>query len=179
MIPIVILLVVGNFSIIILYWIDNLEISRSKFKIIGHQWFWEYRYVNWNFSWQHIDESIKIVECYIVNSSELDKGFIRLIETHYRPVLPYENIIQTVIRREDVLHSWTIPGLGVKTDATPGRLNVINFISLYPGIQFGQCREICGANHRFMPIILEFIRLEFHMYLNRDYWFIKNKYNLD
>ena len=54
---------------------------------MGHQWFWEYKYINWNFSWQYIDESIKIVECYIINSSELDKGFIRLIEIYYHSVL--------------------------------------------------------------------------------------------
>jgi cytochrome c oxidase subunit 2 len=163
----IILLGVGNFSIIILYWIDNLEFLSSKFKIIGHQWFWEYRYIQCNYLSENIITSINTIERYISNSLELDKGVIRLIETHYRPILPYENIIQTVVSREDVLHSWTIPVLGVKTDATPGRLNVINFIRLYPGIQFGQCSEICGANHRFIPIILEIIRLDSCMYLIR------------
>ena len=98
-------------------------------------------------------------------------GAFRLLDIDFRPVLPY--IVQTrvLISRIDVLHSWTIPRLGVKVDANPGRLNQLKFINYRPGIFYGQCSEICGANHRFIPISLEFLR-------PRDFlsWVIVNRH---
>jgi cytochrome c oxidase subunit 2 len=69
-------------------------------------------------------------------------------------VLPSKTPIQIFISSTDVLHAWTIPSLGVKADSTPGRLNIINIVSLKSGTYFGQCSEICGTNHRFIPIVL-------------------------
>lgn len=86
-------------------------------------------------------------------------GVYRLLDTDFYPVLPYHANIKTLITRADVLHSWTIPSLGVKADANPGRLNQVKFTNDRPGGVFGQCSEICGANHRFIPIFLDFIDL--------------------
>jgi len=80
----------------------------------------------------------------------------RLLETENRPALSYSSMTQMLISRVDVLHSWTIPRLGVKADANPGRVNHVKLKPHNPGIFYGQCSEICGANHSFMPIFLEF-----------------------
>ena len=83
-----------------------------------------------------------------------------LLDSDYRPVLPYLVQTRVLITRRDVLHCWTVPRLGVKADANPGRLNQVKFISYRPGVFYGQCSEICGRTHRFIPISLEFFRAE-------------------
>jgi len=88
----------------------------------------------------------------------LSSGQFRLLETDNRPALPFLTRVRVLVSRADVLHSWAVPRLGVKLDATPGRLNQVSSISYRPGVVYGQCSEICGANHRFMPIRLEFVR---------------------
>jgi len=82
------------------------------------------------------------------------EGF-RLLEVDNRVILPYQTQIRLLLTSTDVLHAWTIPRLGVKADAVPGRLNQLNLLFNRPGLYYGQCSEICGANHRFMPIIVE------------------------
>jgi cytochrome c oxidase subunit 2 len=91
----------------------------------------------------------------MVPSKELDLNMFRLLDVDNRTVVPINAQIRTLITAADVLHSWTVPSLGVKADAVPGRLNQINFYSNRAGLFFGQCSEICGANHRFMPIVVE------------------------
>lgn len=81
----------------------------------------------------------------------------RLLDADSRAVLPFSAHIHVVVRAADVLHSWAVPSLGVKADACPGRLNQVKFLAHRPGVAFGQCREICGANHSFIPIRLEFV----------------------
>ena len=85
---------------------------------------------------------------------------VRLLDTDTRPALPYLVQSRVLVTRADVLHCWTVPALGVKADANPGRINQIKFYSYQPGVYYGQCSEICGANHRFMPISLEFFRAD-------------------
>ena len=87
--------------------------------------------------------------------SDLPKGGFRLLEVDNNTVIPIDTKNRFIISRGDVLHSWTIPSLGVKVDANPGRLNIILVGSNSLGLFYGQCREICGANHSFMPICLE------------------------
>ncbi len=87
--------------------------------------------------------------------SDLKIGEIRLLEVDNRVVIPILTETRIIICRADVLHSWTIPSIGIKVDANPGRLNIISFVSNIIGLFYGQCREICGANHRFIPICLE------------------------
>lgn len=144
--PIFILLNIGFYRIIILY---NHEIEEKSFlsvKVTGHQWYWSYDYTDF--------ENIEF-DRYILPFNELKKGEIRLLEVDNNIVLPLNLKNRFIIRRGDVLHSWTIPRLGVKVDANPGRLNIILLNSFYRGLFYGQCREICGANHSFIPICIE------------------------
>lgn len=85
-----------------------------------------------------------------------DRAF-RLLDVDNKVTLPFRVAIRILVRSADVLHSWAIPSLGVKVDASPGRLNQLNFLSYRPGRFFGQCSEICGANHSFIPINVEVI----------------------
>lgn len=113
---------------------------------MGHQWYWSYEYsdfLNVEF------------DSYIIPSNEMNEMSFRLIDVDNRTVLPVNTQIRNLITAADVLHSWTVPRLGVKADAIPGRLNQIRFYINYPGLFFGQCSEICGANHRFIPITIE------------------------
>ena len=93
----------------------------------------------------------------MVPTDDLAFGFPRLLEVDNRLVLPFRQVIRVLVRSGDVIHSWAVPRLGVKMDAVPGRINqLFTFISR-PGIYYGQCSEICGANHSFMPIVLEVV----------------------
>lgn len=144
--PIFILRNIGIFRIIILY---NHEIEDKSFlriKIIGHQWYWTYNYT---------DFSLLEYDRYITPINELLLGENRLLEVDNNIVVPIFLNNRLIVNRADVLHSWTIPSLGVKIDANPGRLNIIFLKCLVIGKFFGQCSEICGANHSFIPICLE------------------------
>ena len=101
---------------------------------------------------------------YIIPTSELREEIFRLLDVDNRTVIPMHTQVRVLISSADVLHSWTVPSLGVKADAVPGRLNQVKFIRQRPGLYFGQCSEICGANHRFMPIVVE--RVELNTFLN-------------
>jgi len=144
--PTFILLVIGFPSIRLLYLIDEVQSPIITLKTIGHQWYWRYEYS---------DISEKELDSYIVPQLELNERQTRLIEVDNRIVLPYKTQVRNLISSADVLHSWTVPSLGVKVDAVPGRLNQIRFIINRPGVYYGQCSEICGANHSFMPISVE------------------------
>ena len=96
-------------------------------------------------------------DSYIVPLSDIKCDGISLLDVDNRTTLPYGLNVRILVRSRDVLHSWTVPALGVKVDACPGRLNQLNFLRYRPGVFYGQCSEICGANHSFMPICLEFV----------------------
>lgn len=134
-------------SLLLLYIVDERGKDSLIFKAIGHQWYWRYEY--------NPIRGQQGLEFDSYMSSE--ESLARLLDTDNRVVLPYRVRVGVIVGSADVLHAWTVPALGVKVDACPGRLNRVRFISHRPGIQFGQCREICGANHRFMPISLEFV----------------------
>ena len=142
--PIIILLFIALPSLRLLYLIDEINSPRIRIKIIGHQWFWSYEYrdfINIEF------------DSYIVNRDE--NAFTRLLDVDNRLVLPINSQIRLLTSSVDVIHSWTIPVLGVKADALPGRLNQIRFIINRISLFYGQCSEICGANHSFIPIVVE------------------------
>lgn len=144
--PAIILLFIALPSLKLLYLIDEIYEPSITLKTIGHQWYWNYEY-----------SDFKNIEfnSYIIPSNELTQESFRLLEVDNRVIIPINSQIRILISATDVIHSWTIPSLGVKVDATPGRLNQINFIINRPGLFYGQCSEICGANHRFIPIIIE------------------------
>lgn len=153
LLPGVILVQIAIPSLSLLYLFEESLRCSIRIKAIGHQWYWSYEY--WDF--------LKNEECFMFDSyiiSELEKkSQFRLLDVDSRLVLPYATNIRVLVTSADVLHAWTIPSLGVKADATPGRLNQLIFISQRSGVFFGQCSEICGANHRFMPIVLEIVKI--------------------
>nr|AIW64327.1 cytochrome c oxidase subunit II [Cheirogaleus medius]AIW80695.1 cytochrome oxidase subunit II [Cheirogaleus medius] len=149
--PAVILILIALPSLRILYMMDEITTPSLTLKTMGHQWYWSYEYTDY--------ENL-CFDSYMTPSSDLKPGELRLLEVDNRVVLPTEMSIRMLISSEDVLHSWTVPSLGVKTDAIPGRLNQATLTTSRPGIYYGQCSEICGANHSFMPIVLELVPLK-------------------
>lgn len=147
-VPSFILIFIGLPSIRLLYLLDEVYSPSISIKSIGHQWYWSYEYSDFN--------NIEF-DSYIIPSQELINNIFRLLEVDNRVVIPTNSQVRILISAADVLHAWTIPRVGVKADAVPGRLNQINFYVNRPGLFFGQCSEICGANHRFIPIVLESI----------------------
>nr|YP_009003616.1 cytochrome c oxidase subunit II [Schistometopum gregorii]AGZ19102.1 cytochrome c oxidase subunit II [Schistometopum gregorii] len=149
--PAIIMIVIALPSLRILYLMDELSDPHLTIKTIGHQWYWSYEFTDYdNLSF----------DSYMIPTQDLELGQLRLLEVDNRMVVPMESPIRMLISAEDVLHSWAIPSLGLKTDAIPGRLNQTTLIATYPGIFYGQCSEICGANHSFMPIVIEAIPVQ-------------------
>ena len=154
LLPAVVLVAVALPSLSILYNLDSSVSSNITIKVIGHQWYWSYEYSDF---WNVTAASQLAFDRYIVPRNELESEILRLIDVDNRSVAPFLTKIRALITRADVLHSWAVPSLGVKLDATPGRLNQLTMSSYRPGVVYGQCSEICGANHRYMPIVVEFI----------------------
>nr|YP_010227789.1 cytochrome c oxidase subunit II [Cryptocercus sanchaensis]UDD86549.1 cytochrome c oxidase subunit II [Cryptocercus sanchaensis] len=146
--PAIILIFIAVPSLRLLYLMDEVNNPTLTLKTIGHQWYWSYEY----------SDFIKVeFDSYMIPQNELQNYSFRLLDVDNRTTLPTNTFIRMIVTAADVLHSWTIPSLGVKADATPGRLNQISFLINRPGLFFGQCSEICGANHSFMPIVIESI----------------------
>merc|ERR1712187_103931 len=167
LIPAIILLILSVPSFTLLYSMDEDIEPELSIKVIGHQWFWSYEISDFN-SCQKDKQSLKYV-CYMMVLDGLPKtkqGYFRLLETNKRVILPTNTHIRLLVSAADVLHSWTIPSFGVKVDACPGRLNQLNLFIKRSGIFFGQCSEICGVNHGFMPIVVVSVpSLQFHHYI--------------
>nr|QZK21508.1 cytochrome c oxidase subunit II [Amitermes sp. ANIC 0599] len=144
--PAIILVFIAIPSLRLLYLMDEIHNPAMTLKAIGHQWYWSYEYSD--FTKLEFDS-------YMVQQDDQQINTFRLLDTDNRIVLPMNSPIRMIVTAADVLHSWTVPSLGVKTDATPGRLNQVSFSINRPGLLYGQCSEICGANHSFMPIVVE------------------------
>lgn len=146
LIPCFILLLIAIPSFSLLYAVEDLNIIESTIKIIGNQWFWSYE-IPYN--------SIELkFDSIMLEESMLQDGSLRLLEVDRELQLPVEKQIRLFITASDVLHSWAVPSLGVKMDACPGRLNQVALWIKRVGIYYGQCSEICGINHAFMPIVV-------------------------
>jgi len=150
-VPAFILIFLALPSLRLLYLLDEVGDCNLTLKSIGHQWYWSYEYSDF----LNIE-----FDSYIIPTSDLERGDFRLLEVDHRVVLPVGTDIRVLVTSADVIHSWTVPSLGVKADAIPGRLNQLSFCIKYPGIFYGQCSEICGANHSFMPIVVEAVPLD-------------------
>nr|QLY90112.1 cytochrome c oxidase subunit II [Micromorphus albipes] len=146
--PAIVLLFIALPSLRLLYLLDEINEPIITLKSIGHQWYWSYEYSDF----MNVE-----FDSYMIPTKELKNNEFRLLEVDNRVVLPMNSQIRILVTAADVIHSWTIPALGVKVDGTPGRLNQTNFFINRPGLFFGQCSEICGANHSFMPIVIESI----------------------
>nr|ALO64440.1 cytochrome c oxidase subunit II [Bombus terrestris] len=151
--PMIILMIICFPSLKILYYIDEIMNPYFSIKSIGHQWYWSYEYPEFN-NYEF--------DSYMLNYESMNQ--FRLLETDNRLIIPFKISMRMVVSSSDVIHSWTIPSLGIKVDAIPGRINQLNLFCIRPGIYFGQCSEICGMNHSFMPIMLE--STSYEMFLN-------------
>nr|AZL93245.1 cytochrome c oxidase subunit 2 [Gasteruption tournieri] len=155
--PMLILIFMAIPSLMILYLTDEMKNPMLSIKAIGHQWYWSYEYSDF--------KSIEF-DSFMINESSSMNQF-RLLDTDNHMVIPFNTNIRMIINSTDVIHSWTVPSLGIKVDATPGRINQILLSTNRPGLFYGQCSEICGTNHSFMPIVIESNSLNmFNKWLN-------------
>jgi len=145
-IPCVVLLLIAIPSFSLLYAVEDLNIIESTIKIIGNQWYWTYELPGENFE--------KKFDSILIPEDDLIEGQLRLLEVDERLILPVKKQLRLFITASDVLHSWAVPSLGIKLDACPGRLNQIALYIKRSGVYYGQCSEICGINHGFMPIVV-------------------------
>nr|AFI54762.1 cytochrome c oxidase subunit II [Scotomedes sp. HL-2012] len=152
--PAITLIFIALPSLRILYLMDEINNPLITIKAIGHQWYWSYEYSDF--------KNIEF-DSYMKPVMEMESMDFRLLDVDNRIVLPMKSQIRILITSTDVIHSWTIPCLGIKIDATPGRLNQGSFLINRPTVMFGQCSEICGANHSFMPIVIESINMKTFM----------------
>nr|YP_004940478.1 cytochrome c oxidase subunit II [Cubaia aphrodite]AER54528.1 cytochrome c oxidase subunit 2 [Cubaia aphrodite] len=152
-IPAVILIFIAFPSLQILYTMDEVIDPALTIKAVGHQWYWSYEYSDYEAEPLEFDS-------YMVPTSDLNDGDLRLLEVDNRIVVPIHTHVRVMVTGADVIHSFTVPSLGVKADAVPGRLNQVSFFLKRPGVFYGQCSEICGSEHSFMPIVVEGVSLD-------------------
>lgn len=152
-VPIVILIVIAVPSFKLLYYTDRTAEPEMTLKVIGHQWYWEYEYP---------DQDGISFNSYMIPEEEIDasKGEQRLLSTDMKVVLPVDTNIQILVTSADVIHSFAMPALGLKTDAMPGRLNETWVRITKPGVYYGQCSELCGKDHAYMPIEIHAVSKE-------------------
>lgn len=161
LIPALILIQIALPSLVLLYTLEEYRREKGiSLKATGHQWYWSYEYPEFYFSEERKDSSLFTFDSYIINTNEISNGEFRLLETDNRVNLPRQIPIRILVTRGDVLHAWAIPSLGLKVDAVPGRLNQLRVEINAAGVFYGQCSEICGANHRFIPISVQFLRIK-------------------
>nr|YP_009441749.1 cytochrome c oxidase subunit II [Vincenzellus ruficollis]AOY39294.1 cytochrome c oxidase subunit 2 [Vincenzellus ruficollis] len=150
--PAITLVFIALPSLRLIYILDETNNPSITIKTIGHQWYWSYEYSDF----MNIE-----FDSYMIPQNEMNLFNFRLLDVDNRMMTPFETQIRILVTAADVIHSWTIPSLGVKIDGTPGRLNQISFMSNRSGLFYGQCSEICGANHSFMPIVMESVSPNF------------------
>lgn len=153
--PAIILLIIAVPSFSLLYAMDEVVSPTITVKTLGHQWYWSYEYSD------YLDKNFEPInfDSYMIPEEDLKSGQLRLLEVDNRMVVPVQTHIRIIVSAADVLHSWAIPSLGIKCDAIPGRLNQASLFIKREGLYYGQCSEICGVNHGFMPIVIEAVDL--------------------
>ena len=145
-IMIVVLIVVRSFNL--LYFQDRAVNAEMTIKAIGHQWYWTYEYP---------DHGDLTFDALMIADEEIKGDQVRLLETDNRIVVPVDTAIRVLVTADDVIHAWTVPAFGIKIDAVPGRLNETWFQAIREGVFYGQCSELCGVRHGFMPIAVEVV----------------------
>nr|YP_009229167.1 cytochrome c oxidase subunit II [Anoplophora chinensis]ALS54019.1 cytochrome c oxidase subunit II [Anoplophora chinensis]UNB14368.1 cytochrome c oxidase subunit II [Anoplophora chinensis] len=152
--PAVTLIFIALPSLRLIYILDEVNNPLLTIKSIGHQWYWSYEYSDF--------KNIEF-DSYMIPVNSMKSFQFRLLDVDNRTIIPFNTQIRLLVTAMDVIHSWTVPSLGVKIDATPGRLNQVSFSINRTGLFYGQCSEICGANHSFMPIVIESISPKYFM----------------
>nr|AWN56201.1 cytochrome c oxidase subunit 2 [Dinocampus coccinellae] len=148
LIPVVVLVFMVFPSLKILYMVEEMLNPFMTLKIIGHQWFWVYEYNGLY--------DLELTSFMTENCEEF-----RLLDVDNRLILPVKTKVRGLVTAVDVIHSWAMPSLGIKVDAVPGRLNQCFIYMDRTGLFYGQCSEICGLNHSFMPIVIEGVKLNY------------------
>lgn len=159
-VPTVIVIIMLVPSLKTLYYMEQSPETAVTLKVTGHQWYWSYDYPGQNIGF----------DSYMVEDKNLQPGQLRLLDVDHPIVLPTDTMIKILLTSGDVLHSWAIPPLGLKTDCVPGRLNETWVKITKPGRYYGQCSELCGTRHGFMPIVIDAVSPEFY-----KEWLTKNK----
>lgn len=154
--PSFILLFIALPSFDMLYAMDEVIDPALTVKVIGHQWYWSYEYSDYSSD----DQDSISFDSYMIPEEDLEDGQFRLLEVDERVVIPANTHVRFIVTSADVIHSWAVPSLGIKMDALPGRLNQASTFVHREGVYYGQCSEICGVNHGFMPIAVEAVSLE-------------------
>jgi cytochrome c oxidase subunit 2 len=145
-VPVLILVIIAIPSFRLLYYVDRTQNADMTLKVTGHQWYWSYEYPdNGNFTY----------DSYMVQPADLKPGQYRLLEVDNRLVVPVGATVRVLVTSTDVMHSWYLPAVGVQIYAVPGRINETWLRIDKAGVYFGQCNQICGVNHAFMPIAIE------------------------
>lgn len=150
-IPVLILLLIAIPSFRVLYYMDKAPNPELTVKITGHQWYWSFEYP---------DHEGLSFESRMIPDNEIQPGQLRLLEVDNRIIVPVGVDVRVLVTGADVIHSFAIPALGVKKDAMPGRLNETWFNVTREGVYYGQCSEICGTGHGYMPIAVEAVSKE-------------------
>nr|ABB01985.1 cytochrome oxidase subunit II [Maoricicada mangu celer] len=151
LLPAMTLIFIALPSLRLLYMLDEINNPLLTLKVIGHQWYWSYEYSDF------FDVEF---DSYMKSMIDMSKNEFRLLDVDNRVILPFNIQIRLLISSFDVIHSWAMPSMSLKVDAVPGRLNQMGMLISRPGISYGQCSEICGANHSFMPIVIESISMK-------------------
>nr|YP_010478205.1 cytochrome c oxidase subunit II [Nesophrosyne ogradyi]UVI59649.1 cytochrome c oxidase subunit II [Nesophrosyne ogradyi] len=152
--PAFMLITIALPSLKILYLLEEINKPLVSLKAIGHQWYWSYELSDF--------KNIEF-DSYMKTTKSMMNNEYRLLEVDNRIVLPFNTKTRILVTSLDVIHSWTIPALGIKIDGTPGRINQGGIMMTRPGVYYGQCSEICGANHSFMPIMIESVSMKSFM----------------
>lgn len=150
MIPVLILVAIGIPSLNLLFSLDKAQNATMTVKAIGHQWYWSYEYP---------EEQIAY-DSYMIEDKDLKEGHIRLLSVDNPIVVPVDTTVRILVTSQDVLHSFAVPSLGIKKDAIPGRLNETWLRIGQTGDYYGQCAELCGSKHGFMPIHVKVVSKE-------------------
>ena len=148
--PVLVLIMIGIPSLKLLFFSDRIEHADLTIKAIGRQWYWSYEYPDDNISFDSL----------MIQDKDLKPGDLRLLEVDNRVVVPVGKAVRLIVTSEDVLHSFAVPSFGLKKDAVPGRLNETWFKTEREGVYYGQCSELCGIKHGFMPIAVEVVSQE-------------------
>lgn len=154
--PAFVLIAIAFPSFKLLYLMDEVISPSMTIKAVGHQWYWSYEYSDFV---NEDGESIEF-DSYMIPDSDLEDGQLRLLDVDNRVVVPVDTHIRFVVTGADVIHDFAVPALGLKIDCTPGRLNQTSVFIQREGVFYGQCSELCGVYHGFMPIAVEAVSLE-------------------
>ena len=154
--PVVILIIIAFPSFKLLYLTDEVFAPSMTVKAIGHQWYWSYEYSDFL---NEDGESIEF-DSYMVPESDIEDGQLRLLDVDNNLVVPVDTNVRFIVTSTDVIHSFAVPSLGMKVDALPGRLNQTSAIVEREGLFYGQCSELCGILHGYMPICIEAVSPE-------------------